>query len=94
MNRPGSNIKTRTINIDGVIQELLNTLEVRLNNTWNDWHGEDVLNEYLNQDLEVYNGSIELMYKLNFIDKDRWNRETDNGYNLYNRIAHKPRNIK
>lgn len=94
MQRPGQNIKTRTINVDGIIKELMDTLEVRLNNTWNDWHDEDILNEYLNQDLEVYNGSIELMYKLNFIDKDRWDQETDNGYNLYNRIAHKPRNIK
>ena len=90
MNRPGQNIKTRTVNVDGIIQELLNTLEVRLTNTWNDWHDEEVLDEYLNQDLETFNGSIELMYKLNFIDKDRWDQETDNGYNLMikTKIAH------
>ena len=89
MNRPGQNIKTRTINIDGVIQELLNTLEVRLNNTYKDWYKDNVLNEYLMQDLETYKGSIELMYKLDFIDKDRWNEETERGYALYNKIARK-----
>ena len=94
MQRPGQNIKTRTVNVDGIIKELMDMLEVRLNNTWNDWHDEEVLDEYLNQDLETFNGSVELMYKLNFIDKDRWDRETERGYNLYNKIAHKPRNIK
>lgn len=89
MNRPGQNIKTRTINVDGIIQELLNTLEVRLNNTYKDWYKDNFLNEYLQQDLETYKGSIELMYKLDFIDKDRWNEETERGYNLYNKIAHK-----
>ncbi len=89
MNRPGANIKTRTVNVDGIIKELMDTLEVRLNNTWNDWHEEDVLGEYLVQDLETYNGSIELMYKLEFIDKDRWDKETDNGYKLYNKILTK-----
>jgi len=94
MNRPGQNIKTRTVNVDGIIKELMDMLEVRLNQTWEDWHEEDVLLEYLTQDLETYNGSIELMYKLDFIDKDRWDEETDNGNKLFNRIANKPRNIK
>lgn len=89
MNRPGQNIKTRTINIDGVIEELQENLKTRLANTMNDWHEDDLLNEYLQQDLETYKGSIELMYKLNFIDKERWNQEIDNGYDLYNKIARK-----
>lgn len=89
MQRPGQNIKTRTINVDGVIQELLSNLEVRLIDTWQDWHDEEVLNEYLTQDLETYEGSIELMYKLDLIDKDRWDIEVVNGYNLYHKIANK-----
>lgn len=89
MQRPGQNIKTRTINVDGVIQELLNALEIRLNNTYKNWYKDNVLNEYLQQDLETYKGSIELMYKLDFIDKDRWNEETERGYNLYHKIANK-----
>lgn len=89
MNRPGQNIKTRTINIDGIIEELQENLKTRLTNTVNDWYDDDLLNEYLAQDLETYKGSIELMYKLDFIDKDRWNEETERGYNLYNKIAHK-----
>ena len=74
MQRPGQNIKTRTINIDGVIDELQENLKTRLTNTVNDWYDNDCLNEYLAQDLETYKGSIELMYKLDFIDKDRWNQ--------------------
>lgn len=89
MQRPGQNIKTRTVNIDGVIEELQENLKTRLTNTVNDWYDNDCLNEYLAQDLETYKGSIELMYKLDFIDKDRWNEETERGYNLYNKIAHK-----
>lgn len=89
MNRPGQNIKTRTINVDGVIEELQDNLKTRLTNTVNDWYDDDCLNEYLAQDLETYKGSIELMYKLDFIDKDRWNKEIDNGYELFNKWARK-----
>lgn len=89
MNRPGQNIKTKTINIDGVIEELQDNLKTRLTNTVNDWYDDDLLNEYLAQDLETYKGSIELMYKLDFIDKDRWNQEIDNGYELFNKWARK-----
>lgn len=89
MQRPGQHIKTRTINVDGVIQELLQTLEARLTDTWTDWYGEDVFKEYLDQDLETFKGSIELMYKLDLIDKDRWDDEVANGYDLYNKIARK-----
>lgn len=89
MNRPGQNIKTKTINIDGVIEELKDNLKTRLTNTVNDWYDDDHLNEYLAQDLETYKGSIELMYKLDFIDKDRWNQEIDNGYELFNKWARK-----
>ena len=89
MQRPGQNIKTRTINIDGVIEELQENLKTRLTNTVNDWYDDDCLNEYLVQDLETYKGSIELMYKLGFIDMERWNRETDNGYEIFNKWARK-----
>lgn len=89
MNRPGQNIKTRTVNIDGIIEELQENLKTRLTNTVNDWYDDDFLNEYLVQDLETYKGSIELMYKLNFIDKERWTREIDNGYELFNKWARK-----
>ncbi len=89
MNRPGQNIKTRTINIDGVIEELQENLKTRLTNTVNDWYDDDCLNEYLVQDLETYKGSIELMYKLGFIDMERWNRETDNGYEIFSKWARK-----
>ena len=89
MNRPGQNIKTRTINIDGIIEELQENLKTRLTNTVNDWYDDDMLNEYLVQDLETYKGSIELMYKLDFIDKERWNQETDNGYEIFNKWARK-----
>lgn len=89
MNRPGQNIKTRTINVDGVIEELQENLKTRLTNTVNDWYDDDNLNEYLAQDLETYKGSIELMYKLNFIDKERWNQEIDNGYEIFSKWARK-----
>lgn len=89
MQRPGQNIKTRTINIDGVIEELKENLKTRLTNTVNDWYDDDCLNEYLVQDLETYKGSIELMYKLNFIDKERWDQEIDNGYEIFNKWGRK-----
>lgn len=89
MNRPGQNIKTRTVNIDGIIEELKENLKTRLTNTVNDWIDDDLLNEYLAQDLETYKGSIELMYKLDFIDKERWNQEIDNGYEIFNKWARK-----
>lgn len=89
MQRPGQNIKTRTINVDGIIEELQENLKTRLTNTVNDWYDDDMLNEYLVQDLETYKGSIELMYKLDFIDKERWNQETDNGYEIFNKWARK-----
>ena len=89
MNRPGQNIKTRTINIDGVIEDLQDNLKTRLTNTVNDWYDDDCLNEYLAQDLETYKGSIELMYKLDFIDKERWDQEIGNGYEIFNKWARK-----
>lgn len=87
MNRPGQNIKTRTINVDGVIQELFNTLETRLKNTLEDWQDEEVLKDYLHQDFETYKGSIELMYKLDLIDNDRWTEEINKGYDLFFKMA-------
>ena len=87
MNKPGADIRTRTINIPGVIKELQNNLEVRLKKTLEDWDGDDNLREYLQQDLETYNGSLELMYHVGFIDKDRWDAEWENGFNLYNNIT-------
>ena len=83
MNKPGADFRTRTINIPGVISELQNNLKVRLEETIKDYRNSDDLLGYMQQDLEVYKGSLELMYNIGFIDKELWDTETENGYMIY-----------
>lgn len=83
MERPKAHYRTRTINIPGVIEELKNNLKVRLEETVRDYRDSDDLLGYMQQDLEVYKGSLELMYHIGFIDKELWDAETENGYLIY-----------
>lgn len=94
MNKPGADFKTRTINIPGVVNELLHNLEVRLTETIKDYSGDSEYQNYLDQDWEKFEGALELMANLNFIDRDRFNEELENGHRLYRRIVNKPLNEK
>ena len=87
MNKPGADYRTRTINIPGVINELQNNLKIRLEETIKDYRQSEDLLAYMQQDLEVYKGSLELMYNIGFIDKELWDTETENGYIIYSNMV-------
>ena len=95
MERPGRAYRTKTLFIEGVINDLINKLEVKLKETIEDYGDEspEVINTYLDQDLENFNGAIDLLYDLGFITKLENAEATENGYSLYFKYEIKPRNI-
>lgn len=97
MERPGRAYRTKTLFIEGVINDLINKLEVQLKTTINDYtedESPEVVNTYLDQDLENFNGAIDLLYDLGFITKKENAEATEKGYELYFKYEIKPRNIK
>ena len=96
MERPGRAYRTKTLFIEGVINDLINKLEVQLKATIDDYakdESPEVVNSYLDQDLENFNGAIDLLYNLGFITKLENSEATSKGYELYFKHEIKPRNI-
>ena len=95
MERPGRAYRTKTLFIEGVINDLINKLEVKFKETLDDYGDEtpEVINSYFDQDLENFNGAIDLLYNLGFITKLENAEATSKGYDLYFKYEIKPRNI-
>ena len=92
MERPGRAYRTKTLFIEGVLNDLINKLEVQLKETIDDYAADEtpeVVNSYLDQDLENFNGAIDLLYNLGFITKLENAEATDKGYNLYFKYVNK-----
>lgn len=87
MERPGSEFKTRTVNVPGIVKEMQNNLTVRVKETLTDYTDSEHLQEYLDQDWSTYTGSLDIMQMLGFIDKDKYNELIDEGYNLYRMLT-------
>lgn len=67
MERPGREYRTKTLFIEGVIEDLFNKMEVKMRETIDLWSDDPRAREYLWQDRENIEGAIDLLFDLGFI---------------------------
>lgn len=67
MARPGREYRTKTLFIEGVLNDLFNKMDVKMRQTIDLWADDPNVRDYLWQDRENIEGAIDLLFDLGFI---------------------------